>query len=173
MSLIQDLQKDAITSALIELYIIDTTPIGGSDVFYLTPNTHNGGSLYLDTQEYIPFPISGAGWETSVDGKQPQPTLLISNVTQFINSYLTLYEDLVGAKVTRMLTLEKYLAHGSSPDPTQIFSTQVFVIHQMTGQNKTAVEFKLSSLIDRPGRKFPREQVLRNEFPGAGLLRRS
>lgn len=109
MTIQHDLQKDAVPGGLVELYTVDLNPVGVAEILYLTPNTNNGQSISFDGQVYTPFPIVGSGWEVSVDGKQPQPTLQVSNVTQFFNSYVALYQDLVGAKVTRTLTLEQYL----------------------------------------------------------------
>lgn len=172
MTIQQDLQKDAIPSGLIELYVVDLNPIGAAVVFYLTPNTYNGGPITFDGHEYTPFPMFSSGWDKAIDGKQPRPTLQIANATQFIQSYLNTYQDLVGAKVTRMLTLEKYCAHGSTPG-AQTIATNVFLVHQMSTREKDRVEFVLTTLIDRPGKKFPPGQVLRSEFPGAGLIRKS
>lgn len=113
MTIQQDLQQDSITSHLVELYTIDLNPIGVAQVFYLTPNTVEGGPVFFSGQEYTPFPISSAGWDQATDGKQPRPTLQIANATQFIQSYLTANNDLVGAKVTRSLTLDKYVGSAS------------------------------------------------------------
>ena len=57
-------------------------------------------------------------------------------------------------------------------DPSQIFNTCVYVIQQKTKQSNHEVEFKLSAIIDQPQMKLPRQQVLRAEFPGAGLFRK-
>lgn len=170
MTIHQELQKEAV-GVLIELYTFDLTAYGGP-LFYLTPNSRNSASISFGGQEYMAFPIQGSNFETNTDGKQPQPTLVLGNVTQFIQNYLTDYNDCVGATVTRVLTLEKYCDHGDTPDPTQTFGSQLYKVFQLSTQEKNFIEFKLASLIDRPGRKFPPEQVLRKEFPGAGLFRK-
>lgn len=171
MTIQTEIQKTAV-SPLIELFTLDLTPIGGS-ILRFTPNTVEGtSSVAFGGTVYMALPITGSGWETSIDGAPPRPTLTISNVTRFIQSYLNLYNDLVGASVTRTLTLEKFLDSGSSPDSSQILFSDKFRISQKTRQNKREVEFVLSSVLDTANFKLPRRQVLRTTFPGAGLFRK-
>jgi lambda family phage minor tail protein L len=172
MTIAQDLKLSALPN-YIELFILDLTPIGGS-VIRMTPNTVAGtSSISFGGNTYTPMPVTGSGWETSMDGQAPQPTLKISNVTKFVQSYLSTYKDMVGARLTRYQTFDKYLDSGSSPDSSQVFNTCIYVIEQKTKQNKYEVEFKLSSIIDAPQQRLPRQQVLRTEFPGAGLFRKN
>jgi lambda family phage minor tail protein L len=171
MTILQDLQKPSV-GKVIELYTLDMSPFSGP-IIHFSPNTIAGVSqIAFGGISYVPMPITGDGWQTSIDGQPPQPTLKISNVTKYIQTYLTTYKDLVGAKLTRVLTLDKYLDSGSSPDSTQIFSQSVFVIAQKTRQTKLEIEFKMTSVIDIPAAKLPKQQVLRTEFPGAGLYRK-
>jgi lambda family phage minor tail protein L len=172
MTIISDL-KSPVVPAVVELFILDMTAIG-SGVQYFTPNTEANGAANVSFggQVYLPMPIVGSGWQTSIDGSPPQPSIKISNVTKFIQTYLTDYEDLVGAKITRFMTLSKYLDSGVSPNATQKFGVSVYLIEQKIKQNKFEVEFKLKSVIDAPGFKLPRGQVLRKEFPAAGLFRK-
>ena len=172
MTVQQDLQKPALP-AYVELFILDLTPRGGS-VLYFTPATVGGStSVSFGGQTYTALPIAGNGWETSIDGAAPQPTLKVSNVSRFIQSYLVTYKDLVGCKLTRKQTFDKYLDSGSSPDSTQIFNSCVYIISQKSHQNKLEIEFRLRSVVDAPQYRLPRRQVLRsNGFPGAGLYRK-
>lgn len=171
MTIEQDLKQPAV-GKYVELFILDLTPFGGP-VLRFTPATDEGvASLSFGSEEFTALPITGSGWETSIDGAPPQPTLRVSNVLRFIQSYLTEYDDLIGAKLTRLQTLSKYLDAGSSPDSTQVFNSCVYLIEQKTKQNKLEIEFKLVSVIDAPQFKLPRGQVTRTIFPGAGLFRR-
>ena len=171
MTILQDAKK-AVLPGVVELYIVDATALGGP-VFYLTPNVAPGstGNVSFGGQAYTPFPIVGEGWESGIDGAPPRPSLRISNVTRFIQSYLTQYSDLVGAKVTRMITFDKYLDSGATPDSTQILRSDVYLIEQKASHNKREVVFTLASVLDNPLRTIPRWKVLRSEFPGAGTYR--
>lgn len=171
MSIQADVKASALP-AYVELYELDLTVLGGEKL-YFTPNTNDGQSaISFGGVSYIPLPITGNGWATGTEGAAPQPTLSISNVTRFIQPYLTAYSDLVGAKLTRKLTFGKYLDNGATPDGTQVFDTSVFLIEQLSKLNKLEVEFRLSSVIDAPNFKLPRGQVLRTIFPGAGLFKK-
>jgi lambda family phage minor tail protein L len=171
MTIQTEIQKVAV-SPLVELFTLDLTGIGGS-VLKFTPNTVGGSSsVSFGGQVFAALPITGSGWETSIDGAPPRPMLKVSNVTRFIQSYLNLYADLVGAIVTRTVTLEKFLDSGSSPDSSQVLFSDKFRISQKSKQNKKEVEFVLSSVLDTANFKLPRRQVLRTTFPGAGLFRK-
>jgi lambda family phage minor tail protein L len=119
------------------------------------------------------IPIEGAGWHLSVNGAPPQPSLKVSNVARYLQPYVSQFNDLIGAKVTRVQILDKYLDTGSSPDPSQVFNACVYLIEQKTRQNRQEIEFKLVSVIDAPQFKLPRGQVTRAIFPGAGLFRKN
>lgn len=171
MTIQQDL-KQPVLPKFIELFKIDATNLGG-DVLYCTPNTLAGNAaVSFGGLTHLPMPISGSGWQTGIDGAAPRPTLTVSNVTRLLQPYLAFYGDLVGAKVTRVQTLDKYLDSGSSPDSSQVFNTGVYIIEQKSKQTKEMIEFVLVSVIDAPLFKLPRGQVLRSEFPGAGLYRK-
>lgn len=171
MSIQADIKASALP-AYVELFELDLSVLGGEKL-YFTPNTNNGqAAVSFGGVVYIPLPITGNGWATGTEGAAPQPTLTVSNVARFIQPYLTAYDDLVGAKLTRKLTFSKYLDSGATPDGSQVFDTSVFLIEQLSKLNKLEVEFRLSSVIDAPNFKLPRGQVLRTTFPGAGLFKK-
>jgi phage-related protein len=64
-------------------------------------------------------------------------------------------------------------SHQPYADSNQVFGTSVYSIEQKTKQSKYEIEFRLASIVDAPQMKLPRQQVLRTEFPGAGLFRKS
>lgn len=172
MSIQTELAK-SVVSALIELYKLDMTPFGAG-ILYFTPNTVNGAAnVSFGGQVYLPMPIVADGFGVSTLGAPPRPRLKVSNITKFIQPFLTENSDLVGAYVTRTLTLAKFLDSGSSPDGSQIISEHKLVIQQKVRLTMTEVEFILSSVVDAPSFKLPRGIVLRSEFPAAGLFRRS
>lgn len=155
-----ELQK-FVTDSIIELFEIDLNPIGVSEVFYLTPQPDpSTGVRTWNGNDYIAFPIQGEGWEKSMDGAVPQPTLRVSNITKLLQGYLTQYQDLVGALVRRTLVFEGLMTSG-----TEKFGEEIFVIYQLESHSKNELVFKLSSILDNK-KKFPAKQVLRGEFPG-------
>lgn len=171
MTIQQDLKKAAV-GKLVELFILDISPLGGPLLHFASSTTGGPTQLSFGGTDYPVLPITGSGWTTSIDGAPPQPTLTISNITQYIQSYLTDYDDLIGARLTRFCTLDKYLDDGSNPDSSQVYASCVYILEQKTKQSKVEISFKLVSVIDAPEFKLPRGQVTRAIFPGAGLFRR-
>jgi lambda family phage minor tail protein L len=168
MTIEAELQKPVLPN-YIELFTLDLSPHGGPNL-YITPS---GVGISFGSQEYTPLPMKGDGWETSVDGAAPQPTITISNATKFIQAYMTTYKDFIGCTLTRQQTFDIYLDSGTSPDSNEVFNTSVYIVEQKVFQRKNEVQFLLSSIIDKPNFKLPRGQVLRTEFPGAGVFRKS
>jgi len=82
------------------------------------------------------------------------------------------YDDLLGAKVTRKRTMQKYLDAvnfdaGVNPnaDPTAEFPDDIYYIERKTGESKTVVEFELSASFDVQGVRLPRRQIIQNICP--------
>lgn len=167
-----ELQKAALPSP-VELFELDMTPLG-EGTLYFTPHTAHGGTANVEFngQTYLPLPIKLTGLVSATSGAPPRPALVISNISKFAQPYMTEHDDLVGMVITRKLTLDKFLASGSSPDGTQLISTHKFIIQQKVRLNKQEIEFILSSPLDQPNLKLPRGIVLRSEFPAAGLFRK-
>jgi phage-related protein len=108
ISIVSELQKLA-PSAIIELYVLDLTSIGGPVVNY-----HGGTNELLQPivwqgVTYYPFPVSATGFEYNGKGTLPRPKLQAANVSSAITALLIQYGDFVGCKLTRKRTLVKYL----------------------------------------------------------------
>jgi lambda family phage minor tail protein L len=159
-------------SGFVELYQLDCTALGGT-VYNFTNNTSpSGGALYFGGIAYTAIPIQTTGWDFTSTGTTPKPTLTVSNVNKTLLSVVISLGDLVGAKVTRYRTYEKFLDSGSSPDATKFVGPDVFTVEQKTGHNHTAITWQLTSVLDRLGMKLPRRQVLKDKgFPGVGRNR--
>jgi phage-related protein len=96
-------------SAIIEMFELDATLIGGS--IYRFHAGKNGiiTDLVWNGQTYSAFPIEASGFEWSGKGQLPRPRITIANVLGTLSSMVLAYEDLAGCKVTRIRTLAKYL----------------------------------------------------------------
>jgi lambda family phage minor tail protein L len=96
-------------TALIELFVLDATSVGGT-VTYFTSNTNPlRGNVVWQGQTYTPFPIDVEGFEIAGQGQLPRPKMRVSNTTGAFSALLLQFDDLLGAKVTRKRTLLKYL----------------------------------------------------------------
>lgn len=155
---VQKLDADAVVT----LFRLDTSTIGGSDVFCFTPKTTMGGNLTFDGVVYNAIDIVASGFLFDGRGAFPQPRLQITNVGNLATAMIIANNDLVGCTLTRIRTFAKFLDDGSEPDPTKMFPPDVYTIDQKTKHSKRMVEFTLASPLDQNGRKLPRRQCFRD-----------
>ena len=151
----------------IELFEIDTTVIGGGDIFRFIPGGYDVAEVQWQGNEYIRFPVQIDGFEWNATSQAPpQPTLKLSNVNKFVLAAVITLGDLVGAKVTRWRTYAQYLDDGEQADANAHFPPDIYRVQQKTGHTKLFIEWMLSSTLDLPGVRLPKRQILRDETTG-------
>ncbi len=183
-ALVTDVQGQAQSSGFITVFEIELpdSNIGGtgldklffhdgrngtSDItWYSLINESDFGSTTpskYSQRTYTALPIESEGWEVrgSGSGSLPRPTVRFANVNQFFKAYLADWDDLVGAKVIRRRTLEKYL--GTNP-PVE-FNRDVFYIERKSTETSVLVEFELTSAFDVEGIQLPRRTILAARCP--------
>jgi len=118
---------------------------------------------------YQPLPILADGFELNPQGQLPRPRLVVANVMSIISTYIELFDELLGAKVTRRRTFAKYLdpanfASGVNPsyDATAELAPDVYKVNRKVLETKLQVEFELVAAWDIEGVQLPRRQVLQN-----------
>ncbi len=159
-------------SAVIELFVLDASAIGG-DVFRFHAGTNAlRGKLIWQAKEYLPFPVQVSGFEFSGTGQLPRPKIVVANLTGVMTTLLLELDDLLGAKFTRKRTLAKFLDGANSPsgsnptaDPTAEFADDIFFVDRKISENRDIVEFELASSFDLQGVKLPRRQIIQNICP--------
>lgn len=153
--------------ARVELFELDATMIAGGTLLRFH-GYQQVATIWWQGNEYTAWPIQVEGFAKTSDGQQPAPKLSVGNVDGSISSQVILMDDLVGAKVTRHVTLGQYLdgrnfANGNTTaDPAQEFPTDIWFIEQKTGETNEVVEFELASALDLQGQKLPRRQIIAN-----------
>jgi len=159
-------------SAVIELFVLDASAIGG-DVFRFHAGTNAlRGKLIWQANEYLPFPVQVSGFEFSGTGQLPRPKIVVANLTGVMTTLLLELDDLLGAKFTRKRTLAKFLDGANFPsgsnltaDPTAEFADDIFFVDRKISENRDIVEFELASSFDLQGVKLPRRQIIQNICP--------
>lgn len=153
---------------LLEFWQLDATSIGGGVLHF---QGMQNGVMYWQGIEYSPWPIKGEGFARTTD-QQPQPKVTVGNLDGSISTLCAIYEDLVGAVVTRRRTFAKYLDAINFPgvgnpdaDPEQEFPPEVWFIERKASEVAEAVEFELSSALDFNGVKLPRRQIIADQCP--------
>lgn len=158
-SIKEDIQKLNVGSALIELYKLDLTPVGGS-IYYFTKGPLNGATIEFNGVPYPPIPIETEGFEYPGNGKMPRPTIRFSNVLLSFLSTVITYKDMVGAVLTRRRTFKKYLDGEASADPYAQFPADIYYVERKIKQNKYLIELQLICALDLENLFIPKRQCL-------------
>ena len=163
----------------------------GTNILYFHPgkDLDNGtadNDLIYNGNTYVALPIFLEGIEKSAEGASPRPKLTFANVESIIkdnsifktqmddgtwhseidkvavNSDNFKMDDLIGARVTRRKTLEKYTGSGVTGYE---FGKELFVIDRITNKNSIFIEVELASPMDLGGVRVPRRQVIGKYCP--------
>lgn len=155
--------------ALVALFELDATAIGGSALRWHNGVNSLGNDVVWDGETYTRFPVDVTGFERTGKGTLPKPAMRISNVTGLAGALARSLDDLVGAKLTRRRTFVKYLdavnfAGGVNPtaDPNVAMADDVFFIDRKAAENGVFMEYELAAAFDVQGVMLPRRQCIQN-----------
>lgn len=172
-----ELQKLSQGSAWVELFVLDATKFGGPVYRFCNHLNRSGGAVVFGGVTYNPMPIMVEGYDLNQTGTNAKPTLSLSNLSKVLLSGIVNQGDLVGAKVSRIRTLSKFLADGDTPNSSAFVGPDVMFVEQKTFHTRSMIQFQLTSVMDRNGMKLPRRQVLKDAnhlgcaFPGVSRTR--
>ena len=118
-------------------------------------------------QDFEPMALEASGLEMRTDGKASAPTLSMANningVQNAVSAYCLQFGDFVGATLTVITTLAKYLDaenfNAGNTSSSNEEKRQLWYIEQKTSENSSAVTFELSNPIDFEGQKLPVRQI--------------
>jgi lambda family phage minor tail protein L len=168
MSVAEELQS-LTPSNIVILYQMDTTPIGGLDIFHFHAGVNAiGSSVHWDGVTYTQFPIEASGFEIGGTGSIPRPKMVVANADGLIGAAARQLGGLEGAKLTRTRTFLKYLDAANFPsgnpsaDPGQYIDREVWYVSRRVSENPVYIEYELSASFDLSGIKLPRRQVIQN-----------
>jgi lambda family phage minor tail protein L len=163
-------------SAVIELFELDgtATSVGVDQVyrFHSGVNEDIDGNIVWNGDTYTRYPIEARGFTYEGNGQLPRPTISISNILSLITTLIIDHNDLVGATVTRIRTLKKYLdaanfsdETNADADPHAEFPREVYIVDRKVLENRDIVTFELAATFDVAGVKLPRRQIIQNICP--------
>jgi lambda family phage minor tail protein L len=166
-----EIQKLA-PSAVIELFVLDLSLFSQGSVYFHAGTNSLQQRLTWQGKTYEAFPIQVEGFEFNGNGQIPRPKLKVANVTGAITAMVLIYQDLVGAKITRKRTLAKYLDAVNFPggvnptaDPTAEFADDIYYIDRKSRETRDVIEFELAASFDLEGVNLPRRQIVQNVCP--------
>lgn len=160
-------------SAIIELYELDLTSFPGGQILRFHAGTNElRQDLFWAGNTYYRYNIEISGISQSSSGAFPRPSIKVANIMGEISILLMQYGDLIGAKLTRIRTLKKYIdainfVSGVNPsaDPNAKLAYDVFYIERKVNESFDIVEFECVSPLDLSGLKLPRRQIIQNSCP--------
>lgn len=124
---------------------------------------------------YVPIPCNLEGIEHKSDGPMPQPKFTISNILRPVageqNSFEGLlgtftFKDLLGKKIIRRRTMEKYLYNKpSDQSPPVELTREIYYLDRIEDENPQSVTFNLVSPIDIENVSIPSRIVVGNACP--------
>lgn len=145
---------------VVTLFILDAT-VFGAPLLRFTPGTKDNAPVSFQGNVYTPVPVEATGFEWNGQSAPPRPQLRVANINHLLTGLVAEHEDLVGALVTRIRTLAKYL--DGSPNADGVYwEPEIYSIERKTLQTNIHIEWELSSVLDQEGIMLPRRQVLRD-----------
>ena len=98
--------KEQTVGTKVILFNIDLSKYGG-EIIYFTTSKFDYGNIIFEGNTYQNLPIEAEGFEWSGKGTFPKPILKITNIKGIFSSILLENNDLLGAKVERIITPNK------------------------------------------------------------------
>jgi lambda family phage minor tail protein L len=155
--------QEATPGKIVELYMLDATDQGVGAIIYFTAGTVSGtSSVQHNSITYSPLDVQIEGMEYTSQGQLPTPTVTIGNISKTIQAEVIAHNDLLGAKLTRRRTFEKYLDGQPEADSSAIFADDVYYFNRKTSHNKYLIKWELASEISYEGQQIPGRVVLRD-----------
>jgi lambda family phage minor tail protein L len=170
-TLIDAVQKQDPGSGLIELFelILDNSTTlyfhSGIGADAATEVQFRDKTSPYTPRTYTAIPIEMKGIERKTDGASARPTLTVANVLATFSDAIDMTnKDLIGKRLIRRTTLQKYLVGedddtGTSAPPIE-FPTEKFIIDRIASENKVAIIFELAAASDLEGVKLPNRIVV-------------
>jgi lambda family phage minor tail protein L len=165
-------QSSFTPSALLELYKLDGTAVGLSEIFYFTnASSANFQPIVFNGVTYTPFPISLENNEVDGKGSLPRPKLTVSNIRGFVSSLLLGNGSIDGATVTRTKVFARFIdvvnfpaneptPSWVTPDPSATYAPEIWQINRKVSENPQVVVFELASPHDAARARLPKRTIL-------------
>lgn len=143
---------------------VDTLQLGG----LVLPPRDTFGPATLSQRvryqgfDYEPLPIEADGFAWTGRGAPPRPKLRVSNIGGIFGPLLLHYNDLIGARLTRIRTFRRFLDGQPQADPFAHFQPDVWRVERKVRHDHQSIEWELASVLEQEGRKLPARQMLRD-----------
>ena len=163
-------------SALVTLFILDGSAFGGT-VFRFTNNpSASGGPIQFGGAFYQPIPIMAEGFDITATGTMAKPTLSLGNVGKVVQAQMMQHGDLVGWKLSRIRTYEKFLDGKPEANPGACIGPEAWLVEKLVMRSAMGIQWQLTTSLDRmafkTGRQILKDESVRNLYaPGVARTR--
>ena len=170
-AIVENVQKQGVESSIVTLYDLEYAT--GVFAYFTSAIDQDLTSIqFRDTggtvRTYTPIPIELEGFDVQSDGSIPRPTMTVANIESTFKDALggLGFEDLIGKRITRRTTQEKYLVGntGDSTPPVE-FPSVTYIIDRLAAKSVMSVQFELAAPFDLAGIKLPRRVVIGGACP--------
>jgi lambda family phage minor tail protein L len=161
MSQFQSEQQKLDPSAMISLFTIDATSVGGT-VMRFVQASQGSGDVKFGGVSYQSIDIEFSGLETSGVGALPTPTMSIANTDMFIQALVNTLGDLNGCIITRIRTFARFLDGQPDADSTAIYGPDVYKVERKAEDSSVQISWELSAAIDQEGKMLPGRPMVRD-----------
>lgn len=155
IALAQQLEQDAV----IVLYQLDLTELGGPVLCFHNEAVPAPGVISFGGVEFTAVPIEAKGFTFTSDGP-PEPSINVGNIGGAITALARDYDDLRGAKLTRIRTFRRHLDDGADPDVAARWADDLYFVDRKVSENRLFAEFALGSSLDIEGVQLPARRIL-------------
>ena len=159
MSIQQEAQKLA-PSAIVSLFSLDTSKLGGPVLHFVMSSKTNGAKLVFGGITYEPIDIDFDGLETTGVGSLPTPKVILANDNNIVQAMVNTYGDLNGCELTRIRTYARFLDGEPDADPTAYFGPDRFRVERMSDNSPEQIEWELSTSIDQEDKMIPGRTII-------------
>ena len=165
-AIVENVQKQGVESSIITLYDLEYSP--GVFAYFTSAIDEDLSSIQFrdvggTIRTYTPIPIELEGFDVQSDGAIARPTMTVANIESTFKDALggLGFEDLIGKRLTRRTTQEKYLVGntGDSTPPVE-FPSVSYIIDRLASRSVMNVVFELAAPFDLAGIKLPRRVVI-------------
>ena len=170
-AIVENVQKQGVESSIVTLY--DLEYADGVFAYFTSAIDDDLTSIqFRDTggtvRTYTPIPIQLEGFDVSSDGAISRPKMTVANIESTFKDAIggLGFDDLIGRRITRRTTQEKYLVgeSGDSTPPVE-FPSITYVIDRLAAKSVMGVTFELAAPFDLAGIKLPRRVVIGGACP--------
>ena len=170
-AIVENVQKQGVESPIITLYDLEYA----DGIFAYFASTLDDDLTSIQCRDsggtvrtYTALPLQLEGFDVQSDGALSRPKMTVANIESTFKDALggLSFEDLIGRRITRRTTQEKYLVgnSGDSTPPVE-FPSITYVIDRIASKSIMGVTFELAAPFDLAGIKLPRRVVIGGACP--------